>query len=203
MFFTNKQYNKMYELIYDWLANHTSGDKAYMGDLKYYQKELWNLIIDLVNKLSSKSTLNDIENEFLNLATYTGPIYRIQHYNPKNKGYIFENKYYQSWSRDLKGASNVPISSDKVLLIVGYAVNGIDVFGLLYFLFKNEYITEIPSNFKKPDGLCRYEKEEEISYSILFEHITDVVAVDKNKLLDWQDYGRVIPMNKWRRNSID
>lgn len=201
MLFTNEQCNNIYLLAYDWLANHTPGGRCHISILKKYQNELWNPVIEVINKLSYKDKLNKKEKEFLKLVTYSGPIYRIQSYNSRRKGYIYESDFCQSWSLSLQGVSNVTNLCGTVLLIVGQAVNAIDVFGLLIFLLKNKYVTQVGS--KHPNGLGRYEKEEEIVYPIQFKHITDIVAIDKDKITDWENHKKVIPKNKWKRNSIN
>lgn len=201
MLFTEEQYNKIYEKTYKWLANHSVGSRAYINNLKNYQKELWGPILEVINELSNKPNLNNIEKEFLELVSYTGPIYRIQHYNPKNRGFVFEHSNFQSWSRSLQGVSNISLYGD-VVLLVGHAINGINLFGLLIFMFEHNFITNIPP-CKEAMGLNKYEKEEEVVFSLEFNHLTDVAVVSKDKLLDWENHKKVIPKEKWRRNSIN
>lgn len=201
MLFTNEQYNKIYDSIYDWLAVYTPGSRCSISKLKRYQKEIWNPIIETIKRITKKEILNANEQEFLDLVVYNGPIFRIQRYNSRYEGYLYESNLYQSWSRSIDGVASVDNLSGDILLIVGESNNGIDIFGLLEFLLKNEYIS--PNPFKNPYELCRYEKEEEILYPIQFKHINDVVVVNKKNLHDWENNKKNIPRDNWRRNSIN
>ncbi|WP_238917236.1 hypothetical protein [Clostridium sp. YIM B02555] len=200
MIFTENQSNSIYDGVYDWLSVQKPGDRYSKGRLKYYQKNIWEPIIQVVSELSNKSNLREEEKEFLKLVVYNGTIFRIQRYSSRAKGYIEENGFYQSWSSGIDGIANITNYSGNVLLIIGDAVNGIDVFGLLCFLMKYKKITKINLG-KYPDNLCKYEKEQEIEYPILSENIKRIIAVDKVKIQDWKNnIIEIIPKSKWKRN---
>lgn len=200
MLFTNKQYDDMYDLIYDWLAVHTPGSRCYISRLKCYQKNVWNPIIEMIQRLNNKEILDNIEKEFLDLVVYNGPIFRVQKYNSRYKGHICESEFYQSWSRSIDGVSSVSNLSGDVLLIVGQANEGIDLFGLLTFLIKNEYIT--PNSLKNPCVLAKYEKEKEVIYPVKFKNINEVVVVDKENIYNWKNCKKNISRDKWERNNM-
>lgn len=205
MLFINEQCNSMYNLIYNWLANHTPGSRCHIGLLKEYQKNLWNPIINVIDNLLDKQNLSNMEKEFLELVFYSGPIYRIQEYNPRNKGYVYENEYYQSWSKSIEGVTNVSNINGDILLIVGQASKGIDLIGFLYFLSNYELVTQFQFEgiVKNPNSLKMYFKEEEIVNPIQFKFINDIAVINKQKLNDWKNNKKSIPKNKWKRNSIN
>lgn len=200
MLFTNEQYNYIYTSVYDWLVSHTPGGRCHISSLKIYQKQVWNPIIEMIEKLTKKETLNDNEQEFLDKVVYNGPIYRIQNYNSRYKGYIHESGLYQSWSMSIEGVESVSNFIGDVVLIVGQANNGIDLFGLLTFLLKNKYITF--NRLRDPYTLCRYEDEKEVVYPVQFKNINEVAVVDKDNLHDWENHKKDIPRDKWKRNSV-
>ena len=131
MIFKREQYDKLYDEIYDWLTGYTPGGRCHISRLKRYQKEVWNPIIEMIEMLSKKEELSKKEKEFLDLVIYNGPIYRVQRYNPRYKGHVYESDFYQSWSRNLEGVANVPTIYGDILLIVGQANKGIDIFRIL------------------------------------------------------------------------
>jgi hypothetical protein len=195
MIFTEQQSNSIYDKLYDWLASYTPGGRCNISKLRKYHKEVWGPIIETIERLSNKPDLSYEEQVFLRTVTYNGSIFRIQQYNPKNKGYICENEFYQSWSRNIDGIDKVSNLSGTVLLIVGDAVNGIDVFGLLCFLV--EYQKIVPEYwFREPKYLCQYEKEKEITYPIHFVSIKEIVTVEKENIHDWRNHKKSIPKGK-------
>lgn len=203
MLLTNDQSNIIYDRLYDWLAVHTPGNHRGMSTLIRYQKEVWAPVANVINILSGKTVLSNEEQDFLKLVTYNGIIYRIQNYNPRERGYIFESSNYQSWSRNIEGISKVSNICGLVLLIVGTACNGIDVFGLLHFLIKHQYITiPIQNEYKKPSNLLRYEEEQEVAYPVMLKCINEIVAVEKDKLEDWLCPNMNIPRCKWKKNTF-
>lgn len=201
MVFTNEQGNIIYDNLYKWLSIHTPGEHRCISVLKQYQKDVWNPIIENIRELQNKSILDKEEKDFLELALYNGPIFRIQNYNSKLKGYIFENDYYQSWSKSIEGIDKVSNFSGDVLIIVGTALNGIDVFGVLTFLFKYKKVTEVQL-FRKPQGLLRYEEEEEIVYPINSNSINEIIAINKDDIYDWQNKKIIMPKEKWFRKTM-
>lgn len=200
MLFTNKQYDDMYDSIYNWLAVHTPGSRCYISRLKCYQKDVWNPIIEIIRILNNKEILDNIEKEFLDLVVYKGPIFRVQKYNARYKGHICESEFYQSWSRSIDGVNSVSNFSGDVLLIIGQTNEGIDLFGLLTFLIKNQCIT--PNSLKSPYDLAKYEKENEVIYPVQFKNINEVVVVDKENIYNWKNCKKSIPRDKWQRNNM-
>ncbi|MBU3103923.1 hypothetical protein [Clostridium gasigenes] len=202
MVFTKFQADMIYNELYDWIAVHTPGSHCYKSVLKKYQEKVWNPTIEAVDRLSNKSDLNKEEQEFLKLVLYSGPIYRIQNYNPRKKGYVCENSFYQSWSQSIDGVNNIPNINGTVLLIVGNALNAINIFGLLEFLFKYNNVT-LENNFKEPTNLLMYEEEQEIAYPVQFNHVKEIATVDKVDLYQWENYKVSIPKEKWGRNNMN
>lgn len=197
MIFTSEQSQIIYDELYNWLAVYTPGSTYSKRMLKEYQRKIWDPVIKAVNSIANQSSQNEEEREFLALTLYSGPIYRIQNFNPRSKGYINENGYFQSWSKSIDGITSVTNLSGVVLLIVGTAVQGIDIFGLLCYLIKYECLTKI-DQWKKPMSLCRYEKEEEISYLIIISDLISVVSVCRDQIFDWEKCGIKIPQDKWK-----
>lgn len=94
MLITNEQASIIYNDLYDWIACHTPDSRCYRSTLKEYQRNVWNPVIHLINQLKNKENLSHEEIEFLILVHYTGPIFRIQNYNPRYNGYICETEFY-------------------------------------------------------------------------------------------------------------
>lgn len=200
MIFTSEQSQNIYDALYDWLAVYTPGSRYSKERLKKYQRMVWDPVIQAVNRIENQSSQNEEEREFLAITLYSGPIYRIQNFNPRSKGYIYENNYYQSWSKSINGISSVTNFSGMILLIVGTAEQGIDVFGLLRYLNKYEYECFTKADqWHKPESLYRYGKEEEISCLIVISGLTSVVSINRNQLFDWEKCGNKIPEDKWRK----
>lgn len=195
------QSNIIYDKIYIWLSAHTPGSRCSKSTLKCYQENVWNPILQAIKELDSNAILSDEDKEFFNMVLYNGPIFRIQNYNPRYKGYIYKMEYYQSWAKSLEGVNNVSNLDGNVLLIVGNAVNGINIFGLLSYLFKYKKITHINA-FRNPEDLCMYEKEEEIAFPVQLNYIEKIVTVDRNKIFDWENNCITISKEKWARNSL-
>lgn len=202
MLITNEQASTMYNDLYDWIACHTPGSRCYRSALKQYQRNVWNPVIQLINQLKNKENLSHEEIEFLILVRYTGPIFRIQNYNPRNKGYVYETEFYQSWSYDLNGVTNVPNINGEVLLIIAETDMGINLFGLLEYLLKYNLIA-IKNKFKDIRDLLKYESENEVVYSIQTKNIKTVVAVSREHLNEWEKYKKDIPKEKWIRKTIN
>ena len=201
MLFTRMEYDKMYEDLFDWIYSYTPGGICYKSKLKKYQKELWNPIINIINRLSNKVELNKEEEDFLRLVSYSGPIYRIQNYNSRKRGYLCELGYYQSWSKSIEGVSSVSNLSGEVLLVIGEVVNGINLFGFIEFIIENKCITR-PSYARRIEQLLIYEKEEEIVYPIELENVSNLVVVNRDKIHNWEKYSINISKEKWKRNSL-
>jgi len=197
MIFTSEQSQIIYDELYNWLAVHTPGSTYSKRMLKEYQRKLWDPVIQAVKSIENKSSQKEEEREFLAFVLYCGPIYRIQKYDPRSKGYINENGYCQSWSKSINGITSVTNLFGMVLLIVGTAVQGIDIFGLLCYLIKYECLAKI-DKWKKPVNLCRYEKEEEISHLIVISDLSSVVSVHRDQIFDWEKCGNKIPQDKWK-----
>lgn len=202
MIFTDEQSSYIYNELYDWLAVHKPGGRCYKSVLKKYQKRVWEPTIQIINRLSNKHCLSKEEQDFLKWVSYDGQVFRIQNYNPRYKGYICENEFYQSWTCSTDGVAKVSNLNGNVLLIVGNAVNGIDIFGLLTFLFEYSKIT-LQNEWKHPKQLLRYEEEQEIVYPIKSEYIKEIVVVDKENINDWENHKMSIPKAKWMRNSMN
>ena len=137
-----------------------------------------------------------------NNVVYNGLLYRVQEYSPNNKGHIYETEYYQAWSKSLDGISNVTNYCGNVLLIRCNAKNGIDVFELLIFFLKYNYITHC-DDFHQPKELARYEYEQEVEFPMLFKYITDVTIIEKEQILNWEKMKIEVPIEKWRRNKLN
>lgn len=192
----------MYNDLYDWIASHTPGSRCYKSELKEYQKNIWSPVTQLINQLENKEYLDSEEKEFLDLVHYTGEIFRIQNYNPRNRGYICETEFCQSWSYDLSGVTEVPNISGEVLLIIAKTDMGINLFGLLKYLLKYNPIA-IRSKFKDIRNLLRYELENEVVYPIQIKNIKNVVSVDKKHIYELDKYKKDIPKEKWVRKTIN
>lgn len=186
MLFDENKCNNFYDVLYDWLASHTPGSHLYKGTMKYYYKNIYLPVSQKIAELSTKEKLTSEEKEFLKLTSYNGPIYRIQNYRPKKKGYICETEFYQAWSKSTQGLSTVTNLNGEILLIIGDAKNGIDIFGLLTYLLKYKCVNKFNA-WKDPKNLLRYEGEEEIAYPMRMKNIEKVVIVNKKHLLDWEN----------------
>lgn len=201
MIFNEEQINIIYDKLYDWLAVHTPGSRCRKSRLKDCQKKVWEPILQAIKKLAVSPILSNEEKDFLNMVIYNGPIFRIQTYNSRYKGYIYEMEYYQSWSKSLEGVNNVSNFDNTVLLIVGNSVNGIDIFGMLTYMLKYDKISQI-DDYKNPKDLLSYKEEKEIVYPVQLKNIERVVAVEKDDVNDWINHCTNIPKEKWTRKSL-
>ena len=201
MILTDIQSNTFYDMLYDWISIHTSGEPRGISSLKYYQKRVWSPVSNAIFDISQKTELSIEEQDFLKYVVYNGRLFRLQNYHPKYKGYIFENDNFQSWSRNVNGLTKVSNLTGQVLLIVAKAQGGIDVFGLLTFLLKYRYITWF-DEFKSPRNLLRYEEEQEVVYPMAIDSINVLKAIEKEKLTEWATQGIDIPRTEWRRNTF-
>lgn len=59
MIFTNRQSNKIYDTLYDWLAVHTPGSHSNTCRLNYYQKRIWSPIVNAIIDLYGKVELTE------------------------------------------------------------------------------------------------------------------------------------------------
>lgn len=198
MIFDEHESNSIYDNVYDWLANYTPGEYRSLESKEYYHKT-WSLISNKIHSLLKKEKLNAEEKYFLELANYTGPIYRVHQYASPLGGDLCPSDFFHAWSKDINSVKSVRLYG-AILLITGYANNAVDVFGVLTFLLKNEYITKI-SPYKNPKILCRYESEQEIEYPLNIDDVKGVFLIDSNNLEDWCQSGKPIPRDKWWLNQ--
>lgn len=203
MIFNYEQAEKIYKLIHDWLTSKSVGGHVTKFSFKCYQKELWNPILESISELCSKEKLNQEEQEFLELVKYSGLIFRVLDYNSRARKYVCELQEYQSWSKTIDGIIRVPGIHDNVLLLIGKADVGIDVFGLLCFLVKYKYIYNSQDIYSF-ESIERYEEEEEIVYKTSFDKIEKIVVVNSENLKEYEEnIVREIPKDLWGRKKIN
>lgn len=203
MIFNYEQAEKIYKLIHDWLTSKSVGGHVTKSSFKCYQKELWNPILESISELCSKEKLNQEEQEFLELVKYSGLIFRVLDYNSRARKYVCELQEYQSWSKTIDGIIRVPGIHDNVLLLIGKADVGIDVFGLLCFLVKYKYIYNSQDIYSF-ESIERYEEEEEIVYKTSFDKIEKIVVVNSENLKEYEEnIVREIPKDLWGRKKIN
>lgn len=203
MIFDYEEAEKIYKLIHDWLTSKSVGGHVTKSSFKYYQKELWNPILESINELCSKENLNQEEQEFLELVKCSGLIFRVLDYNPRARKYVCELQEYQSWSKTIDGIKRVSGIHDNVLLLIGKADVGIDVFGLLCFLIKHKYIYNSQDIYSF-ESIERYEEEEEIVYKTSFDKIEKIVVVNSENLKEYEkNIVREIPKDLWGRKKIN
>lgn len=202
MIFDYIQSKEIYELIFEWLTSKSVAEYARKSDFTYFQNKLWNPILKAIDELSNKKELSKEEKEFLELTLYRGDVFRVLSYHPRDRRFVFPMEKYQSWSKSIEGLLSVPGIPRKMLLLIGKADMGIDIFGLLYFLFKYEYIKNIDQSIF-PQKIFRYEKEEEVVYKTSFEKIEKIVVVDFKNLSEYKEKTiRNIPKELWGRKSL-
>lgn len=201
--FDYEQAEKIYKLIHGWLSSKSVGEHVTKSSFKYYQKELWNPILESIDELCSKEKLNQEEKDFLDLVKYNGIIFRVLNYNPQARRYVCELQEYQSWSKTIDGIMRVPGIHGNVLLLIGKADVGIDVFGLLCFLVKYKYIYNSQDRYSF-ESIARYEKEEEIVYKTSFDKIEKIVVVNSENLKEYEkNIVRKIAKDLWGRKKIN
>lgn len=186
----------LYHKLYKWLTMKTPGERSNVSRFKYYQKELWNPVLEIIDEISKEENPTDKEKEFINLVKYKGTVYRKQKYNPKNRGHIYFHGYYQSGSKDLEGLSNVSNYYRDVLLIITKEITGINVKELLKFMCRHRYADTSAVRLE------RYLKEKEIVFGMKEDSIKEIVVVDNNKLLEWETEGKALEKCKWKRNNM-
>lgn len=202
MIFDYIQSKEIYELIFEWLTSKSVAEYARKSDFTNFQKKLWNPILKAIDELSNKKDLSKEEKEFLELTLYRGDVFRVLSYRPRDRRFVFPMEEYQSWSKSIEGLLSVPGIPRKMLLLIGKADMGIDIFGLLYFLFKYEYIKNIDKSIF-PQKIFRYEKEEEVVYKTSLEKIEKIVVVDFKNLSDYKEKTiREIPKELWGRKNF-
>ena len=203
MIFDYEQAEKIYKLIHEWLSSKSVGEHVTKSSFKYYQKELWNPILESIDELCSKEKLNQEEKDFLDLVKYNGIIFRVLNYNPRARRYVCELQEYQSWSKTIDGIMRVPGIHGNVLLLIGKADVGIDVFGLLCFLVKYKYIYNSQDRYSFK-SIERYKKEEEIVYKTSFDKIEKIVVVNSENLKEHEkNIVRKIAKDLWGRKKIN
>lgn len=203
MIFDYEQAEKIYKLIHEWLSSKSVGEHVTKSSFKYYQKELWNPILESIDELCSKEKLNQEEKDFLDLVKYNGIIFRVLNYNPRARRYVCELQEYQSWSKTIDGIMRVPGIHGNVLLLIGKADVGIDVFGLLCFLVKYKYIYNSQDRYSFK-SIERYKKEEEIVYKTSFDKIEKIVVVNSENLKEYEkNIVRKIAKDLWGRKKIN
>lgn len=186
----------LYHNLYKWLTTKTPGERSNKSRFKHYQEELWNPVLKIIDEISKDENPTDKEKEFMKLVEYKGIVYRKQNYIPKNRGHICFHGYCQSGSEDLEGLTNVSNYYRDILLIVTKAIKGINVIGLLMFMYKYGYCD---SSINK---LGRYFKEKEVVFSMKEDNIKEIVIVDNNKLTEWETEGKTLERHKWERNNM-
>lgn len=217
MIFTKEECNKIYNKLYGWLSSISAGGRCYQSTLNHYQTELWQPLIDKIDELSLKqpALLTYEESTFLATVVHNGPIYRVHSHRIRKKSHICETNCFQSWSKSIEAVSYVKFSNNDLLLLVGEAVNGVNVNNLLrflYFFYKKDLIfgyychdEESNEDYKisaNISELFRYEKEEEIALLMSLQYIKCVVAIKREDILSWESLGEPIPIEKWKRKKI-
>lgn len=202
MIFNYIQAKEIYELIFEWLTTKSVAEYARKSDFTKFQKKLWNPILETIDELTNKKDLSKEEKEFLELTLYRGDVFRVLRYRPRDRRFVFQMEEYQSWSSSIEGLLNISGIPRESLLLIGKANMGIDIFGLLHFLFKHEYIKNIDIAIY-PQKIFRYEKEKEIVYKTSFDKIEKIVVVDIKNLIDYKEKTiREIPKELWGRKSL-
>ncbi|MEG2786417.1 MAG: hypothetical protein RR942_01260 [Romboutsia sp.] len=194
---------KLYGELYDWLTSISCGEYRKETSYKYYQRELWNPILEKLDELSKmdKSELSQNEEAFLKNVLYEGKVYRKMNYHNKRRGHVFEMLEYASWSSDCEGVQAVPGLGGEILLLVGYTDRGINIKELLiYFCAIKAYNSfgESKSIYK----LDRYFDENEIAAPTLFKDIKDIKIINLKDIDEWKTIGVSLEKHKWKRNKI-
>lgn len=161
----------------NWIMGYTPGEYRDENHFKYYHDNLWKHIYGIRDELLSKNKLNKEQKVFLNNVFYSGIVYRIQNYNKKNKKYIKEINYGESWSYDIYGVSNVTNFHKDFLLIIGYIENGINIHNLLKFFYDEQ---ELIIKYG------RYLNEHEVVAPVMYKNIVDVKIVNNETLSIWK-----------------
>lgn len=202
MIFNYIQPKEIYELIFEWLTSKSVGGYARKSDFISYQKKLWNPILKTIEEVMNKKDLSDEEKEFLELTLYSGDIFRILSYYPRDRKYGYEIDEYQSWSKSTKGLLKIRGISRENLLLIGKADMGIDIFGLLYFLVKYKYLKD-SGGIKSLKNILKYEEEEEVAYKTSFNKIEKMIVVSSNDLSNYKEKTiREIPKELWGRKNL-
>ncbi|MBN8046954.1 hypothetical protein J0A94_03870 [Paraclostridium bifermentans] len=202
MIFNYIQAKEIYELIFEWLTTKSVAEYARKSDFTKFQKKLWNPILKAIDELTNKEDLSKEEKEFLELTLYRGDIFRVLRYRPRDRRFVFPMEEYQSWSSSIEGLLKIPGIPRESLLLIGKADMGIDIFGLLHFLFKYEYVKNIDIEIY-PQKIYKYEKEKEIAYKTSFDKIKKIVVVDKKDLSEHKEkIIKEIPKELWGRKSL-
>ncbi|CEQ09816.1 Uncharacterised protein [[Clostridium] sordellii] len=202
MIFNYIQPKEIYKLIFEWLTSKSIGEHVTKSDFTFYQKKLWNPILNTIEELRNKKDLSDEEKEFLESSIYSGDIFRVLNYKPRDRKYVREMDEYQSWSKSTKGLSNIQGIHGKILLIIGESDIGINIFGLLCFLIKHKYI-ENEEGFYSFKTIERYSLEEEVAFKTSFSKIEKIVVIDSNDLIDYsKKIIREIPKELWGRKKF-
>ncbi|EGT3606830.1 hypothetical protein ACSW9O_15635 (plasmid) [Clostridium perfringens] len=191
----------LYNYLYSWLTEPTPGNHRGLSTYKYYQENLWNPLLEMINILSHKEDLTKEEKDFMHLVVYKGEVYRVQKYRSRRRGHIYETNYFQSWSKSIEAVSEVTNYMGDILLIIGQADVGIDIVGLLTFMLKYGYANTFDPSMHI-DNLVRYVKENEIAVLMIFENIKDIIIINHNSLNDWKTKGTKLERSKWKRNKL-
>ena len=199
--FTNETASKLYNHIYDWLASYTPDSHARISKFQYYQKNIWNILYKKYYEIINKKELSFIEKDFIESVFYKGKIYRVQKYNFRNKGHVYEmSNLCASWSKKLKGVSNLTNFNGSILLLVAKATLAVDTIGLLEFLFS--YYKIDFEDFKHPQRLQKYFEEYEVINPINFKEIKGIFIVDKSKVTRYKKYSITLAKEKWKRKKL-
>ncbi|MDU4320868.1 MAG: hypothetical protein E7I47_16360 [Clostridium sp.] len=202
MIFNDNQVQDIYKFIIEWLSSKSFGGYARKSDFKYFQKMLWQPILEVINNLMKKEILTKEEKEFLSLTVYDKYIFRILSYNPKAQKYVVEMQEYQSWSSSIKGLLNIPGMHGDKLLLIGKSDIGINIFGLLKFLKNSGYIYNHNQGYSL-DSINGYIKENEIAYKTSLDKIEKIIVVNSSDLSEYNEkFKREIPRELWGRKSF-
>ena len=202
MIFNDNQVQDIYKFIIEWLSSKSFGGYARKSDFKYFQKMLWQPILEVINNLMKKEILTKEEKEFLSLTVYDKYIFRILSYNPKAQKYVVEMQEYQSWSSSIKGLLNIPGMHGDKLLLIGKSDIGINIFGLLKFLKNSGYICNHNQGYSL-DSINGYIKENEIAYKTSLDKIEKIIVVNSSDLSEYNEkFKREIPRELWGRKSF-
>lgn len=202
LIFNDNQVQDIYKFIIEWLSSKSFGGYARKSDFKYFQKMLWQPILEVINNLMKKEILTKEEKEFLSLTVYDKYIFRILSYNPKAQKYVVEMQEYQSWSSSIKGLLNIPGMHGDKLLLIGKSDIGINIFGLLKFLKNSGYICNHNQGYSL-DSINGYIKENEIAYKTSLDKIEKIIVVNSSDLSEYNEkFKREIPRELWGRKSF-
>lgn len=201
--FTNDEAYFFYVKIFTWLTNHSVGERRVISSYKHYSKELFQPLICRYNFLLKKERLSEVEKVFLESVFYIGKTLRVHPYNSRSRKFVYPTDYFSHWSKNIEGILNVKKHGDGLLLIGETTRDnpGIDIFGLLTFIFENYKMKNL-SSLQNPKQLLNYEFENEIAAVLSKETLKDLRIINMEDALYFETEGISIPKDKWFRKTL-